>query len=582
MTTLSAVVTTALLQSLWQDAAVAAALVVVLAMLRGRSAQARYLAAGVALAAMAVLPVVTATLAWSRVVDVASFGAPVTIGRDVTAAWLTIHPRIGAAMLAGPTAPGPLATWLTLAQTWAFPLWVVGVALCSLRLLGSGLHVASLRRRSGTADSRLEATVARVSAAMGIARRVSVAIASVTSAATIGWLRPLILMPPAALAGLTPQQLEAIIAHELAHVRRHDYLVNLLQLVIETIFFYHPAVWWASHRMRVERELCCDDVAVKTCGDAPAYARALATMAAAPQPALGASGGSLRARIERLLGVASPRHAAFPRAGVAAVVLAAALASTGAWLHAQQPATAISSAATGTAALSGMVLDPLGNPVSNTPITLVGRGVDVVQPSATDADGGYRFDHLPAGQYSVRTPITDSILPMSVTLAAGEQRSVTIDLGVDDVAVNLRVCADCRSEAAPAAPAASAAPGIPDRPAIAGAEPVDGWDAFNARSFPYPPALESSGMQGTVLVEARVTSTGAVAGAHAMGMNMTLDAQRGRVRGTTCTTAECVTRFANAAVLLVEQQRWRPATVHGTPVDVPLHVTVEYTLTGEH
>ena len=94
----------------------------------------------------------------------------------------------------------------------------------------------------------------------------------------IGWLKPVVLLPASALAGLTPRQLEAILAHELAHIRRHDYLVNLLQTLVETLLFYHPAVWWLSRRIRVERENCCDDLAVSLCGDPVAYAAALADL----------------------------------------------------------------------------------------------------------------------------------------------------------------------------------------------------------------------------------------------------------------------------------------------------------------
>ena len=88
----------------------------------------------------------------------------------------------------------------------------------------------------------------------------------------------MILLPASALAGLTPHQLEAILAHELAHIRRHDYLVNLLQTLVETLLFYHPAVWWLSRRIRVERENCCDDLAVSLCGDPYTYAQALADL----------------------------------------------------------------------------------------------------------------------------------------------------------------------------------------------------------------------------------------------------------------------------------------------------------------
>ena len=92
-------------------------------------------------------------------------------------------------------------------------------------------------------------------------------------------MRPVILLPVAAVAALTPAQVEAILAHELAHIRRHDFLINLLQTLGETALFYHPAVWWISSRIRTEREHCCDDVAVSVCGDAREYAAALTELA---------------------------------------------------------------------------------------------------------------------------------------------------------------------------------------------------------------------------------------------------------------------------------------------------------------
>ena len=95
----------------------------------------------------------------------------------------------------------------------------------------------------------------------------------------VGWLNPVVLLPASALSGLTPTQIEALLAHELAHVRRHDYLVNLLQSVVETLLFYHPAVWWVSAHVRAEREHCCDDLAVAVC-DRLVYVTALADLAA--------------------------------------------------------------------------------------------------------------------------------------------------------------------------------------------------------------------------------------------------------------------------------------------------------------
>jgi len=135
-----------------------------------------------------------------------------------------------------------------------------------------------------------------------------------------------ILLPPATALGLTPRQLEAVVAHELAHIRRHDYIVNILQMIMETLFFYHPAVWWTSNRIRVERELCCDDLAITACGDPLCYAQALtriaATLVPAPSVALGAASGSLRLRIQRLLGEEPRRPSGLPAwPAVLAVVL---------------------------------------------------------------------------------------------------------------------------------------------------------------------------------------------------------------------------------------------------------------------
>ena len=143
----------------------------------------------------------------------------------------------------------------------------------------------------------------------------------------IGWLKPVMLLPASALAGLAPAQLEAIFAHELAHVRRHDYLVNLLQTVVETLLFYHPAVWWLSARIRTERENCCDDLAVALCGDPVAYARALADLeelrGTGGRLAMAANGASLVHRISRLLGAPShtERTPAWLAGGLALVLL---------------------------------------------------------------------------------------------------------------------------------------------------------------------------------------------------------------------------------------------------------------------
>jgi hypothetical protein len=148
----------------------------------------------------------------------------------------------------------------------------------------------------------------------------------------VGWFRPVIVVPVAMLTGLTPGQLRVLLAHELSHVARWDHWVNLAQLLLETLLFYHPAVWWVSGRIRDAREHCCDDAAVTFCDDAVQYAEALVAMVrvhrATPAMALSAAGGSLASRIRRLLEPAQSSHPGGQRglAGLMALVLVAGLA----------------------------------------------------------------------------------------------------------------------------------------------------------------------------------------------------------------------------------------------------------------
>ena len=184
--------------------------------------------------------------------------------------------------------------------------WGVGVVLFGVHLLRGGLLVRRLRRAAAplAATDRLEA-LQRLAGRLGLTTHVQLFESwSIEVPAVIGWLRPAIVVPMSALAGLSPSHFEAILAHELAHVRRRDYLVNIVQRVVETLLFYHPAVWWVSGWIRREREHCCDELAASVCGDRVSYARALRALedcACAPALAMGAGGGELLVRIRRLV-----------------------------------------------------------------------------------------------------------------------------------------------------------------------------------------------------------------------------------------------------------------------------------------
>jgi beta-lactamase regulating signal transducer with metallopeptidase domain len=205
----------------------------------------------------------------------------------------------------GPDNEDAARPWTPSLTATVVGLWMLGVCVFAMRLAGGWIVARRLivgERQSVSAET--QAAADRLSRRMGIDRVVRVVQSSgVTVPMMVGWLKPIVLLPAAVLAGLAPAQIEALLAHELAHVRRHDYVVNLLQSVVETLLFYHPAVWWVSRHVRVEREHCCDDLAVAMC-DRLAYATALGDLAAlsAPaSPALAATGGPLVDRIRRIV-----------------------------------------------------------------------------------------------------------------------------------------------------------------------------------------------------------------------------------------------------------------------------------------
>src|SRR4029434_2210742 len=133
--------------------------------------------------------------------------------------------------------------------------------------------------------------------------------ARLDSPVVVGWLRPVVLLPISLISGFTTEQLSAILAHELAHIRRQDFVVNILQRCVESILFYHPAVWWLSKRIRAEREHCCDDIAIRLCGSRKIYAEALIEMERARQPrpilSVAAADGVVLQRFRRVLGMST-------------------------------------------------------------------------------------------------------------------------------------------------------------------------------------------------------------------------------------------------------------------------------------
>jgi beta-lactamase regulating signal transducer with metallopeptidase domain/uncharacterized protein involved in exopolysaccharide biosynthesis len=300
-----------LLHSLWQGAVVGGIFEAVRFVLRGRSANARYLVGCAALVVILAAAVVTFVVA-SPASPAAS--AP-TVARADSFPLKMLSSGAGEAprILEG-NESSPLravAKILTGIAPWLAPLWIIGVVFFCFQLTRSWWWVGKIRRQENEPVhpdwlERLEALRRRI----GISRPVRLLQSAWVEVPTvIGCFRPVILLPLSSITGLTPAQLEAVLAHELAHVRRLDCVVNAFQCFVETLLFYHPVVWWISGCVREERENCCDDLVVEVCGDRVVYAKALAALETSrselPQLAFSATGGSLLNRIRRLLGASN-------------------------------------------------------------------------------------------------------------------------------------------------------------------------------------------------------------------------------------------------------------------------------------
>jgi beta-lactamase regulating signal transducer with metallopeptidase domain len=323
-----------LLHFLWQGLAIAAIAAVLLRLLRSSIPQVRYLVACMAMLGMLVAPLLTARiLSHPNAVTQPQLRGQRLIRLEVIG---QTRGMSDARMLPIAAAPPPrAATTAEKLVAAAVGVWLLGVVLLLIRLAGGWWQVWRLRQTALALEvSAWQEAADRLARRLRVTRAVRVVDSMLVDTPTlIGWLTPVVMLPIAALANLTPAQVEAILAHELAHVRRHDFLVNVLQAITETLFFYHPAVWWISSRVRIEREHCCDDVALMVSGDAVGYASALAELetwrATDRRLALAATDGTLAARIRRLLmppgvGDSATASAAF----VTAIVIAAGIAGT--------------------------------------------------------------------------------------------------------------------------------------------------------------------------------------------------------------------------------------------------------------
>ncbi|HWN45741.1 MAG TPA: M56 family metallopeptidase, partial [Steroidobacteraceae bacterium] len=327
-----------LLHFLWQGAAIAAVAAAFMAVLRKPAS--RYLIGITALALMLGSFVVTfAAISEpaATVAEVAAIGVPAAAPTSLNGASQHSVNELMEEQAAISSASD---------FAWIARGWLLGVFVFALRIAFGLAVLEQLRRRNLIALP--EALVVRfriLQHRLGIRRVIQYCEChSLNVPAVIGLFHPVVLLPVRALTGLTPEQLEAVIAHELAHVKRFDVAVNFFQVIAETLFFFHPAVWWLNKRIRADREDCCDDVAIAECGSTVGYARALATMETwrdVPDFAMAVTGSPVATRVARLLGISQQQNGA-RTAGVvtASLALATALIASGISFGIANPALA--------------------------------------------------------------------------------------------------------------------------------------------------------------------------------------------------------------------------------------------------
>lgn len=245
--------------------------------------------------------------------DMGDISGPAARELSVGTAWIGTGTAGGSAEVPGANGWEGLVGQLSWFCQQYFPLlvavWFIGVFILTLRMLGELVLIQHLRyNRSRPVAGEWQGMLKELARQLNIGRNVELRESlRISTPMVVGVLRPVILLPVGLLTGLSPRQVESILAHELAHIRRYDYLANLLQSLAEILLFFNPAIWWVSSMIRIEREHCCDDVAIGLTGDAVTFVKTLATLEeyrhARAHLAVGfaGSGGSLLGRIQRVL-----------------------------------------------------------------------------------------------------------------------------------------------------------------------------------------------------------------------------------------------------------------------------------------
>ena len=559
-----------LLHFLWQGAVAGVLFGLALAVTARASALTRYRVACVFLALLAACPVVT--FFWLSPDD--SSGAGVLALKTPTAmAILT-----SAAASAAGDWRALIDPWLP----WAVLLWAAGVTFMTGRLLVEWREVRRLTQLDiRPLTAAWQRRVARLRASLGVRRAVRVLqSARVHVPIVIGWLKPVILVPVGAFAGLTPAQLELILMHELAHIRRNDYLVNLIQVVVETLLFYHPVVRWVSRVLREERENCCDDLVVTSSGDALAYARALAELAGAQslalQTSVGSDGGKLLSRIKRIVSVREPARVA-THWSVGLVLAAFGVSLSGLMHpigtpapHAEAAAMAASAPVTAPAALPVQAptveavapeakTEPVAAPhatIESAPVKAAAGSAVAPQPAVATMQIAKR-ESVPETAATAGRSEAPAPQAVSEPTPAGETAELPAVDAIAPAATDATGATDvAQTEMAQDAHGAAPSLGTEEATSTAG---MPGVKAISLEQPQFPTAARMSGIEGWVTV------------------NYTID-DKGRVSDVRIVEAKPRRVFDSAVRKAVHNWRFEPTVVDGQPVARRMTQTIQFSL----
>jgi TonB family protein len=443
---------------------------------------------------------------------------------------------------------------------WLRAAWLIGSFALLLRI-GDAICRARAMRTTAIRWLARDALVTELARDAGVSRSIETRLREDARAPlTMGLVRPAIVLPVDAHTW-PDGDIRRALAHEIEHIRRNDWTVHILARVVCAIYWFHPLVWIAWRRLRLDSERACDDGVLRS-ADGAAYAEQLLLLARrlTPSSAIGlfmANRTDLSTRIAAVLDPSQRRDRPGRRSMMTTSIVVMLL------LVALAPVKAVRASAT----LTGSLLDPFGGAVENVKLYLEQIGGPKSYQGRTDNTGHFAFSALPAGTYRLAAPM-DFVPPTTIALSAGDAAQHNIQMEVDTLTDTFTVCADCPPEIDTYIPPDSLVAEFQrDRQdawsqPVKGPEPVGGWESYWSRTPAYPRTLKDAGLEGTVVVEGRIGTNG-------FASNLKV-------------VSNVHPALASAAVEAVQAERWEPGRVRGVAIEVPLRMTIDYILHARH